>query len=577
MQLVKFLFVVDDWWGDGVQVGPALGNRFSTAFLQGLTAWLDQFGKQPNNAPSSSNISTGTADGLHGSATKHAAVRDTAAATPPNGKSLSAPLPADPLQPASLLSSFDSEIAHPSNLASKSGQVGSKSLAEQASISAAERLVSQPAMSTDEHSTASPSSGLDADSVAHAHQPHPADGSPASYIADTFVHSASADSSGSAAASQRSSAPVAPSGTALPSNENLTAAKEEHGSVNRTSSIASSTGSVSISSKQPVQQSTKIDDSQMQEPGQAVRSMKAGLDDRVHAQEQQGVGPLSSDVQPSMQPETGVTPQAPAGNVVPDAEASTAVSGQAAAPEEQWLDGWMEDIQALREAAPVTRTPAPAETLPMVSSNDKAAQEAASPMPFHQVSCEAQDFKFNFDLEDGRSTQVPRSAKATPPSSKVPRQGPARLQLSLRLEHMRLSDGDLLQIADWAQAEVGRAEIVKLWLFDNSIADEGAFHVARMLHEGMQEVCLLVVHTPREAPHQCSTSGRLAACGVPISVWQRANQIWYSSMCNGSQHQCLLSADHVNGHGNPHLCGNGCVLFGDLDQSEEQPTVISMF
>ena len=28
-----------------MQVGPAFGNRFSAAFLQGLTGWLDQFGK----------------------------------------------------------------------------------------------------------------------------------------------------------------------------------------------------------------------------------------------------------------------------------------------------------------------------------------------------------------------------------------------------------------------------------------------------------------------------------------------------------------------------------------------------
>ena len=72
---------------------------------------------------------------------------------------------------------------------------------------------------------------------------------------------------------------------------------------------------------------------------------------------------------------------------------------------------------------------------------------------------------------------------------------PARVQLSLRLEHLRLSDGDLGQLADWAEAESSRAEIVKLWLFDNSIADEGAFHVARMLHEGMQEVGRTVVLT----------------------------------------------------------------------------------
>ncbi len=574
MQLLKSLSVVDDWLEDGVQVGPAFGNRFSTAFLQGLSAWLDQFGKQPNQASSSSNISAGAADGLHGSATKTAAVaRNTAAATPPNGNSLAAPLSADPLQPASLLSSFDSESAHPNNLASKLGQVGSESSAGHIPVSAADRLSQQPAISTDEPSTAAPSSGLDADSVAHANQPHSVDGSPASYFADTCFHSASAGSSGSAAASQQSSAPVAPSaGTTLPSNEHLTAPEAEHDSVDRPSSVASSTGSASISNKQHAQQSTTIDDCQLQEPGQAVRSMKAGLDNAVHAQEQQGVGPSPSDVQPNLQLETGVTPQAPPGNVVPDAEASTAVSGQAAAPEEQWLDGWMEDIQALRQAAPVTTTPVPADTSPMVSSNDSAAQKAASPMPLHQSSHAAQDFKFNFDVEDGGSKQALRSAKATP-SSKVPCQRPARLQLSLRLEHMRLSDGDLLQIADWAQAEVGRAEIVKLWLFDNSIADEGAFHVARMLHEGMQEVGLLVLHLLHEAPVFNITP--------PGSIWH-SMACMAPSLCGkmqsklGLEHVQWLTAAlfavnpscQVQGYGSLHLRGNGLLLCGHLNSDQ---------
>ncbi|KAK9816254.1 hypothetical protein WJX74_002811 [Apatococcus lobatus] len=64
------------------------------------------------------------------------------------------------------------------------------------------------------------------------------------------------------------------------------------------------------------------------------------------------------------------------------------------------------------------------------------------------------------------------------------------VQLSVHLEHLRLTDGDVGQLADWAQAQASRAKIVKLWLFDNSISDAGAFHVGRMLHEGIQEVHL---------------------------------------------------------------------------------------
>ncbi|KAL4443702.1 hypothetical protein ABPG75_011439 [Micractinium tetrahymenae] len=69
--------------------------------------------------------------------------------------------------------------------------------------------------------------------------------------------------------------------------------------------------------------------------------------------------------------------------------------------------------------------------------------------------------------------------------------GPA-VQLSIRLERQALTDPEAAMLADWCCQHRGSADVLKLWLFDNRLADGGAEAVARILaaHPRMQEVHL---------------------------------------------------------------------------------------
>lgn len=62
------------------------------------------------------------------------------------------------------------------------------------------------------------------------------------------------------------------------------------------------------------------------------------------------------------------------------------------------------------------------------------------------------------------------------------------MQVSLRLERMGLTDREAGMLAEWCERQGPGLCISKLWLFDDALGDEGARHVARMLHPGMLEV-----------------------------------------------------------------------------------------
>jgi hypothetical protein len=65
-------------------------------------------------------------------------------------------------------------------------------------------------------------------------------------------------------------------------------------------------------------------------------------------------------------------------------------------------------------------------------------------------------------------------------------------------------------VADWACEQSGAADIRKLWLFDNRLADAGAAAVAQILaaHPGMQEVGVVcsLLWSPGCLPSCCKRS-----------------------------------------------------------------------
>lgn len=171
-------------------------------------------------------------------------------------------------------------------------------------------------------------------------------------------------------------------------------------------------------------------------------------------------------------------------------------------PGDDWLD-------ALRQYSP---TPPDSISHPSAKTREQDGRDQQKSTLRDLAADSSPGFQFSFDIPGGSSPETPRasvgppalapemssspgSSSRSPGKRRAPDGGSQRsqhqrqaVQLSLRLEHLRLTDGDVGQLADWAEAQGSRAEVVKLWLFDNSISDAGAFHVGRMLHEGMQEV-----------------------------------------------------------------------------------------
>ena len=213
-------------------------------------------------------------------------------------------------------------------------------------------------------------------------------------------------------------------------------------------------------SSQQVAEQTGTTSQQSQEHSQLQeresRSQGTGHDD---AWKQQGSLPQPSDVHPQVQAELGQALEASASLMPHEDPAMAASAAQADAAVFDWQDDWMQDIQALRIAAPSTPTLAPAVNQPPSSNNIHQAQGIVTPTASQQPDPASQSFRFNFSVDSSENAETPKAARAPAgPPAKASRQEPARVQISLRLEHMRLSDGDLGQLADWAQSEAGRAE-----------------------------------------------------------------------------------------------------------------------
>ncbi len=206
-------------------------------------------------------------------------------------------------------------------------------------------------------------------------------------------------------------------------------------------------------------------------------------------------------------------------------------------PSDDWLD-------AIRSASHAAAEPGPAQHSISSNSTNGGAPPASAPSPASPSLRldPSRGFQFRFDVSGDGNTETPRAAlpgagQKQRPGSLQPR-SQTRLQLSLRLEHLRLTDHDMGEVADWAQAQAGRADIVKLWLFDNSISDEGAFHVGRMLHEGMQEVSFSPVRHPSVPPPPPPPPLIKESWCVPYLCWPRVPGYW----CAGSRSDLPLLA-----------------------------------
>ena len=106
-------------------------------------------------------------------------------------------------------------------------------------------------------------------------------------------------------------------------------------------------------------------------------------------------------------------------------------------------------------------------------------------------------------------------------------------------------------VADWACEQSGAADIRKLWLFDNRLADAGAVAVAQILaaHPGMQEVGVRC--SPLLSPGRLPSSGKRSCQVVLLALLLAA-----ALVADANTLVCLLHRPQV------HLSHNMLTLAG---------------
>ena len=521
-----------------MQVGPAFGNRFSPAFLQGLTAWLDHFGPAATTSSPQANSKASplqmaadpggaalATDSAHGSVAASAAAfqspepgavssmsrvlhkegsvksavstlespaqsaspcrawwPDVAAAptgsTTPSQAS-HADTATDSVQPAEPVGNTDLQESLQSETAASAAEIVMRHTAESIhGIESLQHTADGPAMVHLAVQAADRGEGI-------AKGPLPGS---VSVVLPEQAQAQGAESQAAPAEEPVSSevSAIRTDQLSLPFKDALTASPVPKTTASAPSD-ASSSGSVSTGLAP-----TTANPSLQFQPSGVQAAEEGTLPESLVFQTstsavQQGSSAESQQASLTLHPRIEAIPS----SIQPDP------------PGDDWLD-------ALRQFSPAPPESGPHPSAENTKQDGRYHQHPAlrnlqaDPSPGFQFSCA---------IPGGSSPETPRASGGPPasipdmptspasssrspgqpraPGGQAASQGshqPRPVQLSLRLEHLRLTDGDVGQLADWAEAQGGRAEIVKLWMFDNSISDAGAFHVGRMLHEGMQEV-----------------------------------------------------------------------------------------
>ena len=522
-----------------MQVGPAFGNHFSSTFLQGLTAWLDHLCPGLTTSAQQAKVTSPTLQAV--GSTGDAALTGSLAAVQKAPQAAECPTVTHFIAKNELPQKEESSGSNASTLhdASKSVSPSRNWWPHAANIPSRDHLHASQSDEATRHVQSAESTGstsLDESSQSDktasatelATQPNALPkSSPSQVIQSGPALAGLAGEERKAAVLDRSaeSIPVTVSGQPVARGPAIISAPSEQSAATNINALetlkpslpppgllatslgpskissvpsdASSSGSVSTGAKafaaDPIQQAhpAQKQHAPLSEKAMAeMRAESAAFQPTASAAQQV---PLPDTHQPLFSPKP--TPEASTSDVEPVQDG----------------DDWLDAIRQLSQAPPpVTSSPAAGtHVLDSIHDQPQPAQ-ALGGMP----AGPSQEFQFKFKISGDSSPETPkvsagtRDASSSPPhfpgshsrrggSTPSSRGGHALhqrlqqqkpLQLSLRLEHLRLTDGDLGQLADWARAQAERAEIVKLWLFDNSISDAGAFHVGRMLHEGMQEV-----------------------------------------------------------------------------------------